>query len=105
MTDTKQTSVGEYTHLPDWPIAVYQAVDGSIPFAPFVAYPLIPTVGKKGERGLLVSVRCAGQTAEEARSQAQAWIAAEVEKNAATEASRKAGAEKRRAALATGKEG
>jgi hypothetical protein len=94
------TDVAEYTHLPDWPIAVYQAVNGQIPFAPFVAYPLIPTVGKKGERALLPSVRCAGQTAEEAYSQAEAWIAAEIEKHASTEASRKAGAEKRRVKLA-----
>ena len=88
-----------YTHRPDWPVVVYQAIDGSIPGAPFVAYPMIPTTGpKKGERGLLVSVRCAGQTAAEAKAGAEAWIAAEVEKHLATEESRKAGAEKRKAA-------
>lgn len=99
------TEVAEYTHQPEWPIVVYQAVDGQIPFAPFVAYPLIPTVGDKGKRGLLVAVRCAGQTADEARDQAKAWIAAEVEKNASNETSRKAGAEKRRARAERSKAG
>lgn len=88
--------VDEYTHQPDWPIAVYQAIEGTIPFAPFVAYPLIPTIGKKGERGLLVTVRCAGQTAEEAKAKAEEWIAAEVEKCRATEENRRAAAAKRR---------
>lgn len=93
-------SVDHYTHeMPDWPIVVYQAIDGQIPFAPFVAYPLIPTEErtKQGlKRSMLVTVRCAGQTADEAREAARQWIAAEVEKNRAKTEDIKAGAEKRR---------
>ena len=89
-------TVDSYTHQPDWPVVVYQAIEGSIPFAPFVAYPLIPTVGKKGERGLMVAVRCGGQTAEEAKAAALAWIAAEVAKNQEIADNRRAAAEKRR---------
>lgn len=92
--------VDECRHSPDWPIAVYAAVEGSIPFAPFVAYPMIPTVGKDGKRGLLPAVRCAGQTIAEARANAQAWIDAEIEKSRAKAENYKAGAEKRRAARA-----
>lgn len=58
--------------LPDWPIAVYRAVDVAIPGEPFVAYPLVP---KRG--GHAVTVRCAGPTAEAARAKAREWIAAE----------------------------
>ncbi len=89
--------VGEYTHRPNWPIAVYAAVEGSIPGAPFVAYPMIPTVGKDGKRGLLPAVRCVGKTIAEARASAQAWIDAEVEKSRAKAENYKAGTEKRRA--------
>lgn len=92
-------AVESYAHAPEWPIAVYQSVDGQIPFAPFVAYPMIPTVGKKGERGLTISVRCPGQTADEARDAARAWIAAEIEKSAKNAESRRAAVAKRVAAL------
>ena len=93
-------SVDHYVHeMPDWPIVVYQAIDGQIPFAPFVAYPLVRTV-EKTKHGLTptvhVMVRCGGQTADEAREKAREWIAAEVEKNRAKSENIKAGAEKRR---------
>lgn len=95
-------TVDHYTHdMPDWPIVVYQAIDGQIPFAPFVAYPLIPTVEKTKQgmqRGVMVSVRCHGQTADEARAAACQWIAGEVEKNRKTEEGRRNAVEKRRAA-------
>lgn len=61
--------------LPDWPIAVYRAVDVAIPGEPFVAYPLVP---KRG--GHAVTVRCAGPTAEAARAKAREWIAGEAAK-------------------------
>lgn len=63
--------------LPEWPIAVYQAVGGGIPGEPFVAYPLVPQ--KKGPA--IPMVRCPGATAEAARAAAAKWIADEVEKN------------------------
>ena len=87
----------EYTHRPDWPIAVYAAVEGSIPFAPFVAYPMDPTVGRGGKRELLPAVRCHGQTISEAKANAEAWIDSEVAKNRAKGENLKAGVEKRRA--------
>lgn len=90
-------TVDHYTHdAPDWPIVVYQAIDGQIPFAPFVAYPLVPTVEKGGKRSVMVAVRCPGQTAEEASDAARAWIREEAEKNRAKLENIKAGAEKRR---------
>ena len=95
--------VDEYTHRPDWPIAVYAAVEGSIPFAPFVAYPMVPTVGKDGKRSLDASVRCTGQTIAEARANAQKHIDAEIEKYRTKAQNLKAGVEKRRAARAEAK--
>ena len=92
--------VDEYTHRPDWPIAVYAAVEGSIPFAPFVAYPMVPTVGKKGERGLEIMVRCTGKTISEAKAKAEAWIDAEIAKSRSKTENLKAGVEKRRASRA-----
>lgn len=92
--------VEQYTHRPEWPIAIYAAVEGSIPFAPFVAYPMVPTVGKDGKRGYVAAVRCSGQTIGEARAQAQAWIDAEIKKNLTKSLNIRAGADKRRLARA-----
>jgi len=62
MTDTP-------TPRPDWPIAVYAAVEGSIPGEPFVAYPLIPD----GKRGVRAISRFSGPSLSEARAAAQSW--------------------------------
>lgn len=82
------------TPRPDWPIAVYAAVEGSIPGEPFVAYPLVPD----GKRGVRAISRFSGPSVSEARAAAQAWIDETVEAHRRKEANIKAGAEKRRAA-------
>lgn len=87
MTDTPTTR-------PDWPIAVYAAVEGSIPGEPFVAYPLIPD----GKRGVRAISRFSGPSLSEARAAAQAWIDETVEAHRRKEANIRAGVEKRRAA-------
>lgn len=62
--------------LPDWPIAIYQAVGAGISGEPFVAYPMVPQ--RRG--GFLPMVRCPGVTAEAARAKALEWIANEAAK-------------------------
>lgn len=86
----------ECTHRPDWPIAVYAAVDGSIPGEPFVAYPMVPD----GKRGFRIISRFKGQSVSEARAAAQAWIDETFAKHRRKAENYKAGAEKRRAARA-----
>lgn len=88
--------VDDHSHRPDWPIAVYAAVEGAIPGEPFVAYPLIPD----GKRGVRAISRFSGPSLSEARAAAQAWIDETVEAHRRKIDNIKVGAEKRRAARA-----